>query len=85
MSIRMTLLMVIHDTICATLKIFNLVYPFVLTNRFGNPQIVYFFLEDDDGENMNVMMARAEYKMEDMLFIGGDENNQGFTAWKRID
>ena len=34
---------------------------------------------------LNVMMARAENRMEDMLFIGGDFNNQGFTAWKRID
>ena len=46
---------------------------------------MYYLLEYDDGESFNVMMARAENKIEDMLFIGGDFNNQGFTAWKRID
>jgi len=61
------------------------VYPFLLTNISGNPHIVYYLLEYDDGESFNVMMARAENKIEDMLFIGGDFNNQGFTAWKRID
>ena len=31
------------------------------------------------------MMARAwGDKMQDMMFMGGDFNNQGFTAWKRI-
>ena len=57
----------------------------MLTNFDGNPHIVYYMIEYDDGESMNVMMARAEDKMEDMFFMGGDFNNQGFTAWKRID
>ena len=35
-------------------------------------------------ESFNVMMARAEDKMEDMFFTGGDFNNQGFLAWRRI-
>ena len=30
-------------------------------------------------------IARAENKIENMLFIGVDFNYQGFTAWKRID
>ena len=35
-------------------------------------------------ESFNVMMARAEDKMEDMFFTGGDFKNQGFLAWRRI-
>ena len=30
-------------------------------------------------------IARAENKIENMLFIGVDFNNRGFTSWKRID
>ena len=64
---------------------FTSVYPFVLTNFSGNPHIWFYEIEYDDGESMNVMMARAEDRMDDMFFMGGDFNNQGFTAWKRID
>ena len=64
---------------------FLLVLPFVLTNLSGNPHIAYYLLGEDDGESFNVMLARAEDTVEDMLFIGGDFNNQGFSAWKRIE
>merc|ERR1719244_2333432 len=61
------------------------VLPFVLTNISGNPHIVYYYIEYDDTESMIVMMARAEDRMEDMFFMGGDFNDGGFTAWKRIE
>ena len=59
----------------------------MLSEADGIPFIGYYYFDYDyqDGESMNVMMARAEDKMEDMFFMGGDANNQGFTAWKRID
>ena len=45
----------------------------------GNPMIVYI------DETFHVMIARAEEdQMEDMLFTGGDHNDQGFLTWKRI-
>jgi len=62
--------------------------PFYLTTISGNPHLVYFIVESNgslNGESFNLMMARAEEDpMEDMLFTGGDFNNQGFLAWKRI-
>ena len=64
-------------------------YPFVLISNSGNPHIVFFEKIEDgswDGESFNIMIARSkEDKMRDMMFIGGDFNeNHGFTAWKRI-
>ena len=74
----------IHDAIFATYVIIIYysfqVFPYWLTNYHGNPFFALFGYD-----YLNVMMARAENKIEDMLFIGGDFNNQGFTAWKRID
>ena len=62
--------------------------PFFLSTLSGNPHLVYYFVSAQgflNGESFNLMMARAEEDpMEDMLFVGGDFNNQGFTAWKRI-
>ena len=48
---------------------------------------MYLVGEDEEVGSMNVMMARAEDSIEDILFIGdGDDvNNHGFTAWKRIE
>ena len=64
------------------------VTPFYLSTSSGNPHLVYFLYEGNglNGESMNIMMARAEEdQMEDMMFTGGDFNNQGFLAWKRIE
>lgn len=36
-----------------------------------------------DVESFNVMMAIAEDKENDVVFIGGDFNNQPFTAFGR--
>lgn len=62
-------------------------YPFVLTEFFGNPHIVYFRERDGDpmgdAESFNVMLAPAKDRLNDLLFIGGDFNNQPFAAYKR--
>ncbi len=64
-------------------------FPFVLISHKGNPHIVYFRKRGNnpygDAESFNVMMARAKNKNHDLLFIGGDFNNQPFTAMKRRD
>ena len=67
---------------------FILENPFVLTELNGNPHIVYYRgpLDYLDGESFNVMLAKSDVsKSNDILFIGGDFNNQGFSAWKRND
>ena len=59
-----------------------------MTTYHGNPFLVYFLYEGNglNGESMNIMMARAEEdEMEDMMFTGGDDNGEGFLAWKRIE
>ena len=61
--------------------------PFVLTTLRGNPHIL-FWLEKDgeefgDSESFNVMLAVAKDKKNDLLFIGGDFNNQPFSAFGR--
>ena len=63
--------------------------PFVLTTVRGNPHIVFWRKVDDDpfgnGESFNVMLAVASEKKNDLMFIGGDFNNQAFSAFERID
>ena len=64
------------------------VRPFFLSTLSGNPRLVYNIWGDElqDSESSNIMMARAEDDpTEDMLFLGGDLNNGGFLAWKRIE
>ena len=58
----------------------------MLTNIHGNP-ILAILTPKDGVQYTYVMMARAEDKIEDMLFIGGEEENIGgeTSAWKRID
>ena len=62
-------------------------YPFLLIEHKGNPHIVYFRERDGDplgdAESFNVMLAVAKETQNDLLFIGGDFNNQPFTAYNR--
>lgn len=62
--------------------------PFVLTVLHGNPHIVYFREREGDplgdAESFNVMLARGDKPENDILFIGGDFNNQPFTAYRRV-
>lgn len=62
-------------------------YPFILVNLKGNPHVVYFRPREGDamgdGESFNLMLAPAKAKPNDLLFIGGDFNNQPFRAYER--
>ncbi|HUS57417.1 MAG TPA: hypothetical protein VM141_02090 [Planctomycetota bacterium] len=63
-------------------------YPFILVEMNGNPHIVYFRDKEGepmgDAESFNVMLAPAKDPADDLLFIGGDFNNQPFTAYERM-
>ena len=62
-------------------------HPFVLMNIHGNPHVLFWLERDGDpfgnGESFNVMLAVAEDKQNDLLFVGGDFNNQPFSAFER--
>lgn len=60
-------------------------HPFALVAWRGNP---HFFLYRevngrDDFESGNVMLARDKNGNNDLLFVGGDFNNETFRAFKR--
>ncbi len=63
-------------------------YPFILIQVKGNPHVVYFRERDGDpmgdAESFNVILAPARSGANDLLFIGGDFNNQPFSAYERI-
>jgi len=59
-------------------------YPMVLTTLHGNPKIAFWRDNWTDTESFNIMLARSSDESQDMLFVGGDFNNQPFSAWKRL-
>ena len=62
-------------------------HPFILIEHRGNPHVVFFRERDGDPlgdtESFNVMLAVAKEKENDLLFIGGDFNNQPFSGCAR--
>jgi len=62
-------------------------HPFVLITHKGNPHVVYFRPRGGDpmgdAESFNVALAVAKDKAKDLLLIGGDFNNQPFSAYER--
>ncbi|PQO36917.1 hypothetical protein C5Y96_07075 [Blastopirellula marina] len=62
--------------------------PFVVTNIHGNPHVIFWLERDGDpfgnGESFNVMLTVAEDRQNDLLFVGGDFNNQPFSAFERV-
>lgn len=62
-------------------------YPFLLIAHKGNPHLLYFRERNGDPmgdtESFNLMLAVARQKASDLLFVGGDMNNQPFTAYQR--
>lgn len=62
-------------------------HPFLLIALNGNPHVLYFRERDGDpmgdGESFNLMLAPAKDRARDLLFIGGDFNNQPFSAYER--
>jgi hypothetical protein len=63
-------------------------YPFILTEHNGNPYLFYFREKNGnpmgDGESFNLILAPAKEKEQDLLFMGGDFNNQPFSAFERV-
>jgi len=62
--------------------------PFVVTHIRGNPHVMFWLERDGDpfgnGESFNVMLAVADDTQNDLLFVGGDFNNQPFSAFERM-
>jgi hypothetical protein len=62
--------------------------PFYLINISGNPHVLFFLERDGDrfgnGESFNVALAPAKETKNDLLFIGGDFNNEPFKAFERV-
>jgi hypothetical protein len=56
---------------------------FALLSIFGTPRLLIYDRKDDL-ESENVMLARDETGDNDLLFLGGDFNNQSFGAFKRV-
>jgi len=63
-------------------------HAFLLTERSGNADLIWFRERNGDplgdAESWFVAAARAEERASDLLFVGGDHNNQGFAAYKRV-
>ena len=62
-------------------------HPFLLIELRGNPHVVFFREREGDpmgdAESFNVMLAVGKDSPNDLLFIGGDFNNQPFSAFER--
>lgn len=63
--------------------------PFVLIEDHGNPIVVWFRERNGDpigdAESFILFIARGNTKAEDVLHQGGDFNNQGFRAFRRLE
>ena len=57
-------------------------WDFALISIYGSPRL-FFFDRDEGGESENVMLARDKNGDNDLLFLGGDFDNQSFGAFKR--
>jgi len=64
-------------------------FPFILIAKSGNPHVVYFRPRDNepmgDALSFNVCLAPAKDRKNDLLFIGGDFNDQPFSAFERAE
>jgi hypothetical protein len=74
--------------LAGTMKMNEMSYPFVLITHHGNPHVVFFKEGEEsplgDLESFTVMMAIAAEEENDLLFTGGDFNNQPFLAFTRM-
>jgi hypothetical protein len=63
-------------------------YPFILLNLSGNMTVLWFRERGGDpmgdGESFFVQLAPASEPEQDILLIGGDFNNQPFSALSRV-
>ena len=64
-------------------------FPFILSAIHGNPHLFYFRERAGDpfgdSESFNLALVPAKERSNDLLFIGGDFNNQPFRAYTRAD
>lgn len=64
-------------------------HPYLLLSVHGNPYVIWFREVDGDPfgdlEGFNLMVVRAERREDDLLFLGGDFNNQPFLAYQRSE
>ena len=63
-------------------------HPFILTAIHGNPHLIYFRERGGDpfgdSESFNLALAPSHNRDNDLLFVGGDFNNQPFRAYSRV-
>ena len=60
----------------------GMAWDFALASIFGNPHLLLYD-RGEDWESENVMLARDKAGGNDLLFLGGDFNNQSFGAYHR--
>jgi hypothetical protein len=77
-----------YITLKSETKTFTENKPYFLTVVSGNPHIVWFRERDGDplgdSESFNVFIAIGEAPISDLLYIGGDFNNQPFLRFTRV-
>lgn len=70
-----------------TLRLRSKPHPFLLVEQHGNPHLIYFRERAGDpfgdSESFKLFIAPAEEREDDLLFVGGDFNNQAFEAFER--
>merc|ERR1712242_163763 len=60
------------------------VWPFILLTKSGNPHLVFYDLEQEDGEAFNIMLVQGQDSLQDRLFSGGEEVGSQFTVFRRV-
>ncbi|WP_338767835.1 hypothetical protein WAF17_06570 [Bernardetia sp. ABR2-2B] len=77
-----------YITIKSETKVFTENKPYILTVLSGNPHILWFRERDGDplgdSESFNVFIAIGETTIDDLLYVGGDFNNQPFLRFTRV-
>ena len=62
--------------------------PYLFLVHAGNSKVVYYISRHgqdlDDGESMLLTVVPARDTAADLLFVGGDFNNEPFTAYRRV-
>lgn len=63
-------------------------HPFLLVETDGNTRLLYFRdkqgVKNGDGESFLLFIAVSKNKQKDLLFAGGDFNNESFSCFERI-
>ncbi|WP_375562064.1 hypothetical protein ACE193_05820 [Bernardetia sp. OM2101] len=77
-----------YITIKSETKTYTENKPYLLTVLSGNPHIFWFRERNGDplgdAESFNVFIAIGETPADDLLYVGGDFNNQPFLRFTRV-